>query len=71
MELKIEKFRIESDKSQFILYTERKKGTFTGQEKPQDDEMVEEVVGYYSTLESCLKCLPSRMLMRSNATSLF
>ena len=64
------KFRIKSDRNQFILYAERKKGTFPGKDAPGKNETVEEWIGYYSTLTSLFKALPSRMLMLSDATTL-
>ena len=70
MELKIGDYRIESDKRQFILYEDRKKGTFPGLKPPEDDKITEEVIGCYTTLTALFKAFPSRMLMRSDATSL-
>jgi len=69
MNIKIGNYRIESDKTQFILHFERKKGSFPGVEV-KEGETTEEVVGYYSSIESLLLQFPSRMLMRSSATSL-
>jgi hypothetical protein len=64
------KFYIESDKNQFILYAVRKKGSFPGVYEAKEGETTDEIIGYYSTLMDCLKAFPSRMLMRSSATSL-
>ena len=64
------KFFIESDKNQFILYAVRKKGSFPGVYEAKEGETTDEVIGYYSTLSSCLSAVPSRALMRSDATSL-
>ena len=69
MEIEIGKFRIESDKNQFILYETRKKGAFRGKQA-EDGDTTEDIVGYYSTLEQLFKAFPSRMLQRSNVTSL-
>ena len=70
MELKIGEFRILSDNRQFILYKNRKKGTYPGLKPPEDDETTEDLVGYYSNLTALFKAFPSRMLQRSDACSL-
>lgn len=71
MNIKIGRFEIESDKQQFTLYENRKKGVFPGKPEniPDEGEKVREVVGYYSTLESCLKSIPNKAMLRSDASS--
>ena len=72
MNIKIGKFEIESDKQQFTLYENRKKGVFPGKPEniPDENEKVREIVGYYSTLESCLVSIPNKVLLRSDAKTL-
>ena len=70
MELNVGKFKIESDKHQFILSEIRKKGSFPGVYEAKEGETTDEIIGYYSTLTSLLSALPSRALMRSDAASL-
>ena len=59
-------YKIISEANQFILYHVTKLGAKS--KKPGAD--VDNFVGYYSSIKSCLLALPSRMLMRSSATSL-
>ena len=70
MLINIGKFKIESDKHQFVLSEIRKKGSFPGVYEAKEGETTDEVIGYYSTLISLLSALPSRALMRSDATTL-
>ena len=71
MKIDLGRFTVESDKNQFILYEERKKGVFPGNPNniPNENDTIREVVGYYSTLGSCFKSLPNRAIMRSEITS--
>lgn len=71
MKINIGKFEIESDKNQFILYENRKKGVYAGRPNdiPDENETVREHIGYYSNLETCFKSLPGRAIMRSEITS--
>ena len=65
-----DKYYIESDRNQFVLYQIRPKGSFPGVYEAQEGETTDEVVGYYSTFKACLKAIPDRILMRSNASSI-
>ena len=66
MELQIGEYRLISDTTQFKLYHMSK----AGEKAKIPGEDVENLVGYYSTIESALKALPTRMLIRSDAQSL-
>ena len=66
MEIAIGDYVLRSDPNQFVVYHITKSGA----KAKTPGEQVENFVGNYSSLESALKCLPSRMLMRCNANSL-
>jgi len=66
MELKIGDYKIISEPKQFIVYHV----TTLSEKSKTPGVATDNFVGYYSTLTSALQCLPSRMLMRSDATSL-
>lgn len=63
---------IESDKNQYILYEDRPKGYFPGRPDnlPSENEVVRDVIGYYSSLEECLISAPNRVIMRSEINTL-
>jgi hypothetical protein len=66
MDLRIGDYHLISDTTQFILYHVTKLG-----EKSKTPGLpTENFVGYYPSIESAFKALPSKMLMRSNATTL-
>jgi hypothetical protein len=67
MEIKIGQFKIVSDSTQFTIYEEKT----TGEKAKNSGEIVDKVVGYYSTFESCLKAIPTKALLRSDATELW
>jgi len=66
MDITVGDYRIVSDSRQFIVYHV----TTKGEESKTPGEPVENFVGYYSTIESAFRALPSRMLQRSNCTTL-
>ena len=66
MEIQIGKFKILSDVTQFIIYEQRT----TGEKAKNAGEVVDKVVGYFPTIESCLKVIPTKALLRSDATTL-
>jgi hypothetical protein len=72
MKIDLGKFYIESDRNQFILYEIRKKGMFPGRPNdiPDENDTVNEIVGYYSSLAECFKSMPDRAIMRSDITTL-
>ena len=61
-----EKYGFESDNYcyHFCEYKIVKNGKKKGEEQKT-------VIGYYTTLESMLVCVPERVLMRSNVTDLY
>lgn len=66
MEIQIGKFMIRSDATQFIIYEERT----SGEKAKNPGEVTDKVVGYYSSFESCLKAIPTKALLRSDAQTL-
>jgi hypothetical protein len=66
MDIVVGDYVLRSDPNQFVVYHITKSGA----KAKTPGEQVENFVGNYSSLESAFKCLPSRMLMRSNASSL-
>lgn len=66
MNLKIGRFEIESDKAQFTIYEKR----IAGETSKNPGEEINQVVGYYSTLESCLNAIPGHAVKRSDADNL-
>lgn len=70
MKIKLGMFDIESDSRQFIVTKERPKGSFPGKEDPKEGETTSDVIGYYSTFEACLKSIPTKALLRSDANCL-
>jgi hypothetical protein len=63
MHITVGKYDIDSDAAQFILSQKR----ITGEKANTPGEETKTIIGYYSTLESLFKALPTRMLMRSDA----
>ena len=66
MDITIGDYKITSDATQFTVYHLTQK---TDKSKTPGAE-TENFVGYYSTIESAFKALPSRMLMQSNCSTL-
>ena len=66
MEITVGDYKIVSDARQFTVYHMTEK---TDKAKNRGAE-AENLVGYYSTIESAFKALPSRMLMRSDCRTL-
>lgn len=66
MNVRIGKFKIISDATQFTLIREQ----VTGPESKNPGEKVDIPLGYYSTIEAVLEAVPKKALMRSDATTL-
>ena len=66
MNIKIGKLRIVSDSTQFQIVEEK----IFGPDSKTPGEKYDWIIGYYSTLSSCLKAIPTRALMKSDCTTL-
>jgi len=66
MRIVIGDFIITSDANQFVINRPHN----PGDKSKQAGQTVDVALGYFSTLESCLKGLPRHICLRSEATSL-